>query len=230
MDLIVNLNNPMKGKYKLSQTMRWTKDIGMFTLDRSREDSCIHKTDFCDATCFNNKLEIAFKHAITPKDIKNDVAWYDNDTQALAKALDRKRKQTSRARLMSRGEAFKDVADIERVKNILNSTPDTIWWIPTRAWRDYKLWKQVKKLQKYKNVRILWSFDPSNTNKDWLLSVAKGQSVMFYGDDNLLSDPVTKKHMFKCPKTHKKLDGHCSICKGGCFRTDRRTVVHLKQH
>ena len=76
----------------------------------------------------------------------------------------------------------------------------------------------------------MWSFDPSNTLDEWQLSVRSGQSVMFYGDDELLSDPVTKKHMFKCPKTHKNLKGHCAICKGGCFRMDKRTVVHLKEH
>jgi hypothetical protein len=228
--LIVNLDTH-KTRHQLADVMRWTKDIGMFTLDRSREDSCIHKTDFCDTTCFNNKLEIAFKHAIEPKDIKNDEAWYNNDTKGLAKALSRKRNQTSRVRLMSRGEAFKDITDTVRVMRILRDNPDSIFWIPTRAWRDKELWDKIKDIPKlFNNVRILWSFDPSNSISDWKLSVDSGQSVMFYGDDELLSDPVTKERMFKCPKTHKKLDGHCNICKGGCFRADKRVIVHLKQH
>jgi len=202
----------------------------MFTIDRSREDSCIHKTKFCDDTCFNNKLERVFKQMLT-KDVKNDEAWLDNDTKGLAKTLSRKRNQTTRVRLMSRGEAFKDTDDIVRVMHILRDNPNSNFWIPTRAWREPALWDKIKIIPRlFKNATILWSFDPSNTLDEWQQSVDTDNSVMFYGDDEFLSDPITNGKMFMCPKTHKDLKGHCSICKGGCFRKDRRTVVHLKQH
>ena len=57
-------------------------------------------------------------------------------------------------------------------------------------------------------------------------------STMFYGDAHktTMSDNTRQ---FKCPKTHKKIKGHCGICKAGCFGQrviDRQTHVHLSQH
>jgi len=230
MKLVVNLDK-YKPRNKLGSVMRWTADIGMFTIDRSREDSCVHKTEYCDKTCFNIKLEKAFGHAIAPKDIKNDEAWYDNDSKHLAKSLSRKKRQTNRVRLMSRGETFKDTADITRVVRILKDNPNSIFWIPTRVWRDKALWDKVKIISRFfDNVRILWSFDPSNSLDEWQLARDNDASVMFYGNDNLLVDPSTNEKMFKCPKTHKDLKGHCNICKRGCFWQKERVVVHLKEH
>lgn len=227
MEIINNLTAPAE---HIKDTMRWTKDIGMFTIDRSRENSCVHKTDFCDDTCFNNKLERAFGHAIEPKDVRNDNAWANimqNDHTDIFKG---KRRQTHRARLMSRGEAFKDFSDLQRVQRLAKQTPDTEWWVPTRAWRDERLWGDVEALESMTpNLRILASLDPSNTDEEWERMKKTSRSVMFYGDDEMTTAP-TGERMFMCPKTHKKLEGHCSICKGGCFRTDKRVLVHLKEH
>ena len=214
----------------IHDTMRWTKDIGMFTIDRSRETSCLHKTTFCDDTCFNNKLERAFAHAIEPKDVRNDQAW-DNLNHTKVKGLfNRKRNQTQRARLMSRGEAFTTFDDLRKVQHLANSTPNTEWWIPTRAWRDETLWHDVRALEVMTpNLRILASVDPSNTQSEWERLKAEERSIMFFGDDSMTTAP-TGERMFMCPKTHKDMHGHCSICKGGCFRTSKRVVVHLKEH
>lgn len=214
----------------LGSVLRDCIDIGMFAIDRSREDSCVHKTAFCDASCFNNKLEVAFGHAITPKDQKNDLAWFDNDVESLVATLSRKKKQTLRARLMTRGEAFKDFSDIDRVANILKSTPNTIWWIPTRSWRNPILFSNVRSMvAKFDNVRLLASTDPTTTDMEYAALERKGISTMFYGDDDRTETPDGTR-MFKCPKTHKHLVGHCAICKGGCFRKDKPVHVHLKQH
>jgi len=56
---------------------------------------------------------------------------------------------------------------------------------------------------------------------------------MFYGDDTLTHSPATEKKVFLCPKTHKKLKGHCDTCKAGCFSQltiQRQQIVHLSQH
>jgi len=175
-----------------------------------------------------NKLERAFGHAIHPKDVRNDQAWsniMENDHTDIFKG---KRRQTQRARLMSRGEAFKDFSDIKRVQRLANQTPDTLWWIPSRAWRDATLWADVERLEKITpNLRILASVDPSNTAEEW--EHLAERSIMFFGDDDMTTAP-TGERMFLCPKTHKHMDGHCAICKGGCFRADKKVVVHLKQH
>jgi hypothetical protein len=214
----------------IHDTMRWTADIGMFTIDRSREASCIHKTDFCDDTCFNNKLEVAFAHAIEPKDVRNDEAWENIPSTKIEGIFDRKRNQTSRARLMSRGEAFADFTDIQRVQHLANSTPDTKWWIPTRAWRDKTLWDDVERLEAITpNLVILASLDPSNTQDEWEQLKDADRSIMFYGDDEMTTAP-TGERMFMCPKTHQGLKGHCDICKAGCFNKDKRVLVHLAEH
>jgi len=213
----------------LADTVRWTADIGMFALDRSREDSCVHASDFCHATCFNDKLETAFGHAIGPKDVKNDKAWLDNDADALARKLERARRQTKRARFMTRGEAFKDFNDIPRVRRILEKTPNTTWWIPTRAWKNPVLWIAVLGLKaRFENVRILASVDPSDSEDAMRKLEADGVSTMFYGDDDALTTPSGTAR-YACPKTHHHAAGFCALCRKGCFNA-KQVHVHLKQH
>jgi hypothetical protein len=57
---------------------------------------------------------------------------------------------------------------------------------------------------------------------------------MFYGDDTMTTTPNGDR-MFLCPKTHKKLKGHCSTCRAGCMGAKlpnygKRTDVHLSKH
>ena len=47
---------------ELNDLWRWCEDIGQFSTDRpindtkNHEGSCIHRTPFCNITCYNNKL------------------------------------------------------------------------------------------------------------------------------------------------------------------------------
>ena len=82
----------------------------------------------------------------------------------------------------------------------------------------------------YANVRILASVDPTTTREEWEMLTVNGWSTMFFGDNDMRVTPVGSK-MFLCPKTHgAKVKGACSVCKRGCFRSDKRVDVHLKQH
>lgn len=196
----------------------------MFAYDRSREFSCVHKTAFCDQTCFNEKLEKAFGHAIKPKDVKNDAYWLILNGRLVKKDLARKRNQTKRVRFMTRGEALKDRQDVYKIAEIAYENPDTIFWVPTRAWRSVELRALVEtELFTIANLRILASLDPSNTVKEVIDIKARGWSTMFYGDDD------ATENRYKCPKTHNHADGHCAKCIKGCFSEDR-VDVHLKQH
>lgn len=208
----------------MKSTIRFCKDIGMFSYDRSREFSCVHKTGFCEQTCFNEKLEKAFGHAIGPKDIRNDAYWLILNGRLVKKDLARKRNQTKRVRLMTRGEAFKTAQDVYKVMEICQENPNTIFWIPTRAWRDKGLRSMIETtFALIPNARILASLDPSNTVKEVVGLKARGWSTMYYGDDNATQD------RYKCPKTHNHATGHCAKCIKGCF-SEERVDVHLKQH
>ncbi len=213
--------------------MRYCKDIGMFSIDRSIPASCVHATEFCRATCYNNKLYVLFKD-MKPKDVKNEEAWKVLDGDAIRLELSRKlKRQTKRFRLATRGEPFKDIGDVSKVQRLLVANPDTLFWIPTRAWRSPLLRVMIEtEIMLMSNAVVLASMDPSNTSEDWQSLKIAGWSTMFYGSDNLRTTPNGDR-MFLCPKTHKGIKGHCATCKAGCFapRTlNRRVDVHLSQH
>jgi hypothetical protein len=106
--------------------------------------------------------------------------------------------------------------------------------VPTRAWRDPHLKTLIEIfLFPIKNIAINASVDPSNTTEEWKMLEDDGWNIMYYGDDTLTHSPATKKKVFLCPKTHKKLKGHCDTCKAGCFSQltmQRQQIVHLSQH
>lgn len=202
--------------------MRFCSDIGMFTIDRSR-NSCVWRTEFCSEKCYNNKLYKVYSHTMIPRDIINDIEWNELDGIKLKNLLKKKKKPCDRLRLMSRGEAFSNYNDVLKVDDILNENRNIIFWIPTRAWRGY-LYKELVNLRvKYKNARILASLDPSTDNNDIKNLKDDGWSTMFFGDNDKTSGT------YKCPKTWQHKKGYCYICKNGCFNI-KRVDVHLKKH
>lgn len=218
---------------QIESTIRWCEDIGMYAYDRSIPESCIHATAFCKTNCYNDKLYKIYP-AMHGKDVKNEAYWAEIDGARVARDLSRKRKQTARVRLMTRGEAFSTFNDVERVRNIathnLTTNPETLFWIPTRGWRNPLLRVQIERLvSEFENLRILASMDPTNTAEEWADLKASGWSTMFFGDDAMRTTPAGDK-MFLCPKTHGHVKGACAVCKRGCFRADKRVDVHLSQH
>lgn len=201
--------------------MRFCKDIGMFAVDRPRT-SCKWATAFCRANCYNAKLEKLFN--LKPKDARNEIFWEQLDGEQIKLSLSTKRNQTRRFRLMTRGEAFSTEGDVFKVAKILNANKQTLFWIPTRAWRDESMRELlVLYIMPLKNARLQASLDPTNSTEEINSLVADGWSTMFFGDD---SDTEGR---FLCAKTHKGKKGHCAICRGGCF-SNKQTHVHLKQH
>ena len=214
----------------LASELRYCGDIGMFALDRPISSSCIHATTTCKTRCFNDKLYKMYP-AMRIKDDRNEIAWINNDSLGLHRTLVRRKKQTKRVRFMTRGEALRDYRDIYRIENILKDNKENVFWLPTRAWRNPLLFSMAYDiLSKYSNIRILASMDDSNTNEEWEHVKTLGLSTMNFDDNiNPIETPNGDKY-FKCPKTHKHLNGHCSICKGGCFNTKKRVDVHLLEH
>ena len=224
---------------ELNDLFRWCDDIGQFAIDRPINDtnnhqgSCVHKTEFCKATCFNNKLYKLYPK-MHDRDDRVESIWQSLDPLSIKPFLQRKRKQTKRVRFMTRGEAFATWSDVLKVKAILEDNPNTQWWIPTRAWRDPMLKALIEEMiMPLRNAALNASVDPSNTKDEWQMLREDGWSVMFYGDEDLTSVPDSDIKMFLCPKTHKKMKGHCDICKAGCFSPVTRQLqqfVHLSQH
>ena len=230
----------------MQTTLRWCKDIKMWAIDRPINDvgdvngSCVHRTSFCDTSCYNVKLYKMFK-GMAKKDITNEKFWQSlptnkNDNQdsleSLQQKLFRSRRQTKRARLMTRGEAIKDMSDVFRIKTLCEATPNTTWWVPTRAWRNKGLKQLIEDvLFPLKNVAINASLDPSNTKEEEPLLKDSGWATMYFGDDTKTTSSVGDRR-YLCPKTHKKLK-ICDTCKGGCFSKvaiGRTSHVHLSQH
>ena len=207
---------------------RFCKDIGMRVTDRSRKKTCVWKTDACK-DCYNEKLEKVYKKMLT-KDIRNDAFWNALNGSELKSILSRKRHQTSRFRFQTRGETFSVKQDVFKVKEILESNPDTVFWIPTRGWRNPLMKRLIEKeIFPLSNARVLASTDVTNSSEEWKDLKDTNWSTMYFGDDHQKITPNGDKH-FLCPKTHKGLKGHCAICKAGCFRNNKRVDVHLKAH
>ena len=230
----------------MQTTLRWCKDIKMWAIDRPINDvgdvngSCVHRTSFCDTSCYNVKLYKMFK-GMAKKDIRNEKFWQSlptnkNDNQdsleSLQQKLFRSRRQTKRARLMTRGEAIKDMSDVFRIKTLCEATPNTTWWVPTRAWRNKGLKQLIEDvLFPLKNVAINASLDPSNTKEEEQILKDSGWNTMYFGDDTKTTSSVGDRR-YLCPKTNKKIK-ICDTCKGGCFSQvviGRQSNVHLSQH
>lgn len=212
----------------MKTTIRWVDDIGMFAMDRSIPQSCVHRTEHCATTCYNLKLYKVYP-AMHGRDEKNEEFWRLMTGDIIYNALKAKRKPVDRFRMMTRGEAFKTLDDIYKVVDVLVKNPDTLFWVPTRAWRNRIMRSLLNEQVAWrKNIRLIASMDPSNTPDEWEAVRELGWSTMFYGNDTLDATP-TGEPFFKCPKTWDKKKAACATCVGGCFE-DVQVNVHLKRH
>ena len=224
---------------QVKEYVRHCEDIGMFSTDRpindvgDTEGSCLHRTPYCDEKCYNVKLYKMYPN-MAVKDVRSEEIWQKIKPLQVKEVLARKRKQTKRVRHCTRGEPIKEVSDIWKIKAEAKATPETTWWIPTRAWRDPTLNFLIRtELFSIKNLAINASVDPSNSVEEWDMLESQGWNIMFFGDDSLDKSPASGKRMFDCPKTKWGLKGHCGICKAGCFSQTtigRQQIVKLYEH
>ena len=226
---------------KITSEIRFCDDIGLFVMDRKIETSCVHRSEYCKVNCYNNKLMAAFS-AIDAKDDKCEKYWKDLDGKEFTKVINRKRKDTKRFRFCTRGEALSVMADIKKIKDIVNSNKDVNFWVPTRAWRNAEMRKVIiTELLPIPNLFIQASTDPSNTQVEVDQLHLDGFRMMFFGNDKVALTPKGIKP-FKCPKTwvtraksdpNRKFKPQCAGCLNGCFGKDRGSksaVIWLKQH
>jgi len=217
----------------------WCKDIGMLRIDRSiPPGGCRHATNFCEKKCFNCKLYRVFGHAMKPKDVRNERFWHNILSGEYIKnklSAFRGRKQTSRIRFATRGEAFSTIPDIDLVASVIRENPETLFWVPTRAWT-HPLFAALidHKIRSLPNARVLASTDPTTTPSEYRALVSAGWPTMHFGES--IRDWVARfgvQSRIACPKTHasKRVGkGFCAKCNIGCFSTTRRVDVHLEEH
>jgi hypothetical protein len=202
--------------------IRYCKDIGLWTIDRPRS-TCVHRTPFCAKSCYNRKLYTAFPNLVG-RDEKNACYWAEMNGDTVREFLDRRRSPVKRFRFCTRGEAFSDLSDVAKVAEIAEANPGRVFWVPTRGWRKAEIRNEIeRRIFPLSNVRVLASIDPSNTGAEVYRLTERGWSTIFFGDDNATRGRV------KCPKTWGHKDGHCTVCRKGCFNKNR-VDVHLKQH
>jgi hypothetical protein len=203
---------------------RFNKDIGLFTLDRGK-DTCKYSTEFCRLHCYNNKMYKAFGKRMRERDMKNEQYWQTATGEDIYKNLQHKQYDISRIRLCSRGEAFLNNNDVERVASWASylSQYDINILVFTKAWRDDDIRSLIEKdLFLYPNLYIIASLDPdtlqyydSLKDNKWIVS--------FFGNDSF-----EHPNFIKCPKTWKHLKSYCIKCNEGCFL--RCKDIHFKMH
>lgn len=189
-------------------------------IDRPRT-TCKFATSFCKANCYNNAVEKCWYWVIDND--KDEQYWQSITGPKLRTELSHKPIRGRRVRLMTRGEAFASASDVRKVADMAKCNPNTLFWVPTRAWRSTSLRPKIKKLMSlYPNLRIMASVDPSTSQYELDGLKIEGWSTMFFGDDS------DTKNRVLCPKTWEHKVGHCKTC-NICFSSDR-VDVHLKQH
>lgn len=203
--------------------IRWCKSIGMFAIDRSRK-TCVHQTPFCKLYCYNIPLYRFRGQPMLNRDKANDEFWDGLDGKKLTEILARKKNQTKRLRLCTRGEAFATSVDVRRVRDLIWRNPDTLFWIPTRGWRHPKIRAEIEEwVLPISNARVLASVDPTNTQEE-----IEGLKLGGWSTVRIGTYPRAEKR-FRCPKTYEHREGHCTVCMDGCFSRER-VDVHLRLH
>jgi len=209
--------------------LRWNQFINCFTFDRSRKVSCVHATAFCAKHCYNRMTD-TWKW-VNEKDKRLEESWQWFNGNNVARILSCKRsRQTDRVRFMGRGEAFRDMSDVPHVLDICSGSPNRLFWIPTRAWRDNELRTAIEnRVLEVPNIRVQASTDPTTSISEYSSLVASGWSSMFFGESIDIAEDRYGVKFHKCAKTHKHIKGHCAECVGGCFDASQ-VHVHLEEH
>lgn len=208
----------------IKQAIRFCKSIGCFALDFPKF-TCAFRTEFCNQKCYNIKMYRMYGEDMVNRDHANLQAWNDCTVQDFVDALSGKRtRQVKRFRFATRGEAFYSAQNVLKIAEIAKALPETIFWIPTRAWRNAVRRAEIMAhLFPLKNVRVMASLDPTNSPAEIDSLKADNWSTIFYGDDTAIDGRT------KCIKTWNHAEGACAKCKTGCFKTGR-VDVHLKEH
>ena len=224
----------------MTEPIRFVKDIGMYAFSRGRQ-LCRWPTDWCERYCYNNKF-----YCVNPKleevDKSDNTFWRGAESEQFVMKVNMTAdyKPIPRFRFAVRGEIWAKIDDVNKVGLIMMQMPQTLFWIPTRAWRSENVGAHIERfILPMPNARVLASTDPTTTPAEFDFLRRHGWSIVFVGDNKdpgqmLLSEDGECREkktyrMHHCRKTWEALRGHCAVCTEGCF-SEGQVEVHLKKH
>lgn len=218
--------------------IRFVKEIGLFAFSRGRA-TCRWRTSWCKRYCYNRKF-----YRVNPRlgefDELDDKFWRETSAEEFAVAIP---SGIERFRFAVRGEIWIDLKDVMKVRRVLKARPDTLFWIPTRAWQVMRMQEPIEDLiMPLPNARVMASIDPTTSTYTFNALGRRGWSTVFSGDNEdprqmqlfdisgsgRFSEKKTAS-MVHCEKTWHHAAGHCAGCTDGCFSCER-VDVHLKRH
>ena len=112
---------------------------------------------------------------------------------------------------------------------------DVLFWIPTRAWRDTRMYRLLRAcILPEPNARLMLSIDPTVDELTEQALRDDGFSLVYVGDNDnpnqlLFTGENRTKRYARCRKTWDRAIGHCARCIDGCFSSGK-IDVHLRQH
>jgi hypothetical protein len=217
--------------------IRFVPEIGLWSFSRGRS-TCAFRTTWCETHCYAQKF-YRLGWARDDWDALDNEWWLTSTPESFVAELRRRARGTpSRFRFSVKGEIWTSARDVRYVREIARLLPDTLLWIPTRAWRDDDMLRLVWDVGQMTNVRVMCSVDPTVELEEVLRLHTLGMSVVFAGDndpdqmrldfDGRAADYLTSS-MHRCRKTWSRLKGYCARCSDGCFSRNKVDVL-LREH
>lgn len=199
--------------------MRKCESLGIVAIEPG--PGCPWATEVCRKTCYFQKSLRRFGMRTYGKAFEVDAREWNQ--------LGELKGLVGRIRLATRWEPIKDASDIERIRALCRNNPHAVVWCPTRAWRNPELLQELRELRKIRNLRLLCSFDESNTREEFQAITEQGFSTMAnFGWGEHQVHPWSESEV-RCCKTFDGKQGACATCKKGCFSASRVDVL-LKRH
>lgn len=222
----------------MADPIRFIKELGLWAFSRGTK-TCQWQTKWCAGHCYNKKF-YRVNPKLTEVDTADELYWQEAEVEVFAKRI--RALNVDRFRFAVRGEIWQNSADILTVRHILEQCPNTLFWIPTRAWRTMHMVRSIEEqVLRLPNARVMASIDPTTSEHVEALLKRSGWSTVFAGDNNdprqlllapkanmELQEKRTARHV-RCEKTWDHHTSACTVCKHGCF-SPNRVDVHLKQH
>lgn len=199
--------------------MRVNASLGVAVLDRGL--GCPFATKAC-GQCYYIKFVRVYHHTLKAYHTRREQAWQAGP-EVFGAALT---SHNTRVRISKGGEPIRCMTDVDRLYQLCNLHPHTLFWVPTRSHHNAQLMRALAPRNRPDNLRMLASTDVDTTRAQWARLDRSGWSTMYHGGPENVVPPT---YAYKCPKTWYHKLGHCATCSEGCFNPCQ-TTVWLKFH